>query len=392
MSQTFPAPPGRQRAWPRLGLCGLLAVLALAQPAASPTALASPQQEEVTVRVTIERVRAQDCLDDTLWWCDEADFYAVVNIPDQEARTPSIESDDIRPDWEISARVALSLVRVPLTIGIWDADGGVRGDDDHADIKDGPGRNLNLTVDLAPCAVGGDLTGACNVQLTSSGDDGGDDEAQVWFRIEVERPASATDLRLRCLHDPLWPQPGQAVTFTVDALDSALAPRTAEAIEVWLGGGAAAAHTCNVAGTCSHTAGPFAGTLDYACLVRDGGREVWSGWRSVTVGMTGVGAAVPVLFTGPRRSRIDVVLVADRDNYSGGTDPAFLTAARDVIRGSFFAEELYLANQDELNFWLAQGTGDAEGFSGGSCSRTGRLGQRLQLRRRGRRAARRQLA
>ncbi len=355
----------------RLLLSGLLVALALAAPALGPPTLASPQQNEVVVRVTIERVRALDCMDGPGepgdWLCDEADFYAQVNLHDVEQRTPSVESDDTRPNWEVSARLPLDLGSIPLTLAIYDADGGLRGDDDHADILDGPGRDLQLTLDLATCAISGHLTGACETQLTSSGDDGGDEEVQVWFRVEVVRPPSALDLRLRCTHDPLWPQPGQTVTFTVDAMDAGLAPRVVQDLEVWIGGGAAAAHTCNAANNCSHTAGPFVGSLEYACLVRDAGREVWSDWRSVAVGTAGVGTAVPVLFTGPRTSRIDVVLLADRDNYTSAQDPAFLADALDVVEGAYYAEDLYLVNQDKINFWIGQDMADAGGFAGGSC-------------------------
>jgi len=349
----------------------LIAVLGPTLTGAGAPSLASALQDDLTVRVTIDRVLVQDCMDGPGdpgdWLCDEADPYAVITINDVEQRTPSRESDDFRPGWEVSTRLSLALGTIPLTLAIYEVDGGLRGDDDHADILDGPGHDLQLTLNLATCDIAGHLAGTCEAQLTSSGNDGGDEEVQVWFRIEVVRPPSALDLRLRCTHDPLWPQPGQTVTFSVDALDAALAPRVVQDLEIWVDGGATADLTCNANDDCSHTAGPFTGTLEYACLVRDAGREVWSGWRSVAVGTAGVGAAVPVLFTGPRTSRIDVVLLPDRDNFASATDPGFLANALDVIEGAYFAEDLFLANQDRLNFWISQDLADAGGFSDGRC-------------------------
>lgn len=372
MIQRPSIPADRERARFRRPLAfGLLAALAAAFPGAGTPSAASALQDDLTVRVIVERVLVQDCLDGPGepgdWLCDEADPYAVITIGDAEQRTPSRESDDFRPDWEVSTRLSLALGSVPVALAIYDADGGLRGDDDHADILSGAGRDLQLTLDLATCAVTGHLTGTCGVQLTSSGDDGGDEEVQVWFRIEVVRSPSALDLRIRCTHEPLWPQPGQSVTFTAEALDAALAPHVVQNIEIWIDGGATPAHACNAADDCSHVAGPFAGALDYACLARDAGREVWSGWRSVAVGTAGVGAAVPVLFTGPRTSRIDFVLLADRDDYASAMDPSFLADALDVIRGAYFAEDMYMVNQDRLNFWIGQDLADAGGFSDGSC-------------------------
>ena len=96
----------------------------------------------------------------------------------------------------------------------------------------------------------------------------------------------------------------------------------------------------------------------------DDGVPIWTGWRTVNVGPPPVaGGAVPVLLTGPQRSRIDVVLIPDKDNYTGPNDPAFQTDMAALIDQAYFAQgdgtanaSLLLTNQDTFNFWLAGGT------------------------------------
>jgi len=120
---------------------------------------------------------------------------------------------------------------------------------------------------------------------------------------------------------------------------------------------------CSSATNCTVTQGPFAAgsTIAYGCRVRYAGREVWTGWRLVQIDMpTSGNRAIPIIYTGPRSSSIDILFVPDRDNYSGGTDPQFRSDVKSVIKNGYYAEDIFLIHQDKLNFWIALDTGDAE--------------------------------
>jgi hypothetical protein len=162
------------------------------------------------------------------------------------------------------------------------------------------------------------------------------------------------------MHSPLFPQPGQAVTITANALDGNLAPKVADSIQIWVddqvGPDASAAGNTLVFVTAPVAAPSFS----YGCRLSDDGVPIFTGWRKVSVGDPADSEAIPVLFTGPRSSRLDIVFIADEDSYTGDTDATFLTDAGNVILQAYYGYDLYLSNQDKFNFWLAKGTGNAE--------------------------------
>lgn len=322
----------------------------------------------LNVKVTVERLRALDSLEEP----GDADFYAVVTIngtefdnkdtPEQDALE---DDDDISPNWQFSQSVNLNEGTIPVAIEIRDEDGFLRFDDDHVDVTSNGGRTLNLTLTLSPCSFGGDVSGACDATVITSGTSD-DDNAELRFRIEVVEPPSAPGLRVQCIHSPIWPQPGDTVTITVNALDGALSPKIADEVQVWVDNKNAPASSVAGATTLSFTAGPFSGaTFAYGCRVKDDDVPVFTGWRVVSVGDPADSRAIPVVFTGPRSSRIDVVLIADKDSYSSASAAAFLSDAGSVILNAYYSYDLYLTNQDKFNFWLADGTGDAQSFPSG---------------------------
>lgn len=353
-----------------------IVLLATVQPAAA---------VDVELRVTIDRIRALDNFG-TATFPEAADFYAVVTIDGNEfdnKDSPSQDAledrDDISPGWEFSESVDASRGSVPVTVTIYDEDGFLRTDDDRADLDPGPGDSIELTVDLTPCAVSGDLTDDCGAPLVTGGVD--DDSAEITFRVSVVEPPAAPGLRVRCLHDPIWPQPGETVTITVESLDGNHAPRLADAIEIWVDDTAAPASVTPGVDTASLVVGPFAGNeFSYACRVRDDGDAsvAFTGWRTVAVGSQ-PGPATPVLITGSTASRLDFVFVGDVDDYTGSADSALLTDVHDVIRDAYYVTQpanpgvpvipsqfdLFLVNQDRYNFWIANGLGDAEDAGSG---------------------------
>lgn len=331
------------------------------------------QAIDVNVLITILEVEELECHDDDPVFdicVSDPDFYARVEINGTQFdnKVNHIDGDDhIFPNWEFSKAVDITRGSIPVKIEIWDHDSFLGFDDDQSDIDPGAGRDLTMTVDLAPCSVSGDVTGACGTSLTSSGTQ--DDRSRVVFRIDVVEPVSVPGLNVRCIHDPIWPQASDTVTITASSLDGALAPRIADNIEIWVndtttpalsGGGI----------SLNHTVGPFAGpSFSYGCRVQDDDLTVWTGWRVVNIGNPAAGRAVPVLFTGPRSSRIDILFIADRDNYSAASDPNFIDDVGDVIVGAYYQSgttaytsnfDYFLRNQDKFNFWIALDRGDAE--------------------------------
>src|SRR5262249_8477172 len=97
------------------------------------------------VLVTIERVKALSDFDPgvcaPIVGCvgrTDADFYAIVNINGREENNKDSnisDQDDISPNWQFSRPVDAALGSVQVSIGINDADGFLRGDDDVADIN-----------------------------------------------------------------------------------------------------------------------------------------------------------------------------------------------------------------------------------------------------------------
>lgn len=320
------------------------------------------QSSDLGVRVTIQHVEELGCLDGPSWpWCfGYPDFYAVVTIDGTEydnkaSNGPWEDEDEIWPDWKFTEWVDASPDSIPVIIEIWDEDGFLRGDDDKADINPKGYKHLVLTLTMDSCTVSGDASGSCGATITSAGDDDDDEDVRVWFKIELVEPP-----RVRCIHSPIWPLPYNSITITAEALDATLSPRAVDMIEIYVndkddpvywGSGAVLAHTV----------GPFADdTFFYGCRVVDNGAAAFTGWRNVSIGYPAGSQAVPILYTGPRLSTIDIVFIADRDDYSSAFDSDFLGDVASIILDAYYSEDVFLRNQHNLSFWIAMDTGDAE--------------------------------
>ena len=348
---------------------------------------ATPAQAlTVDVRVTISQVDALDSFEEP----GDADFYAVTTIDGTERTSDQCQFEDddhITPNWEFKKEgIDLSAGSVTVSIEIWDDDDpcdepfSFRGDDDQGDLTPTAGRTLTFEVDLAPCAITGGVTANCMTNIQSAGT-ADDDIASIVFQVAVGEPPSAPGQNIRCLHSPLWPQPGDTVTIRAEYLDGNLQPdvKIADRIQVFTGNNMAtpAGEVLGDEEFSFTTPAVSAPNFSYACRLVDDGVPIWTGWRTVNVGPPPVaGGAVPVLLTGPQRSRIDVVLIPDKDNYTGPNDPTFQTDMATLIDQAYFAQgdgtadaSLLLTNQDTFNFWLAGGTGDARGVVDGKCQK-----------------------
>jgi hypothetical protein len=243
---------------------------------------------------------------------------------------------------------------IPIRIEQRDRDGGLTFDDDRCDVSP-DGDELDFVLDLASCTVSGETSGACGEELEG--------DAALRFRVSIEEPTSVTGLQMKCIHSPMWPQPGETVTITAEALDDSLSGRLADSIEIWfedrndpvvMNGGFFEIFT---SGTLTDS------SFHYGCRVAAGGETIWSGWRTVAVGTSELtdayGGRIPILYTGPRSSALDFVFYADQETYNGSDDPLFIADVETAILNSYLTDLIYLQNQDRMNYWLAQETGDA---------------------------------
>jgi hypothetical protein len=334
----------------------------------------------VKVRVVIEHVEEDGCTDNL----SGADFYSRIKINGQDFNFPEIGGEDeIDPHWTAEKELDVDVNQQAFVqITLADSDGGFNFSDDVCDIAPNGGTDLDFTVQLIPCSVTGDVDGLCAIPITTSGNDEGDGDAEIRFRVEVDVPAATPGSAVRCTHTPLWPQPGDNVTVQVESLDGnvqmgdtvvdtsngAGSPSTlvnhakiADDLEIWVN-----EPTGPDLDVQNQTTGSFTvnnvtgGDLVYGCTVRVGSDRVFTGWRRVRVGAPAEGSAIPVSFTGDRTSRVDVVLIADQDSYTGANDPAFLAGAANVIKGAYYGQDYFLSNQQRFNFWLADQRGDAD--------------------------------
>jgi hypothetical protein len=341
------------------------------------------QEQVVNVRVSILGLCHPDC-DDGINGPPEIFFKVTV---DGITRSNKGENDIYSNLWSCpmylsnpreftQPGIALPKGTIPIVIEAWDNDEGeiAGGNDDVCPI--GPFKDfLNLALNLSTCKIGGDVTGDCGVEME------GPPQTHLRFKIEVLDPTHAPGLNVRCLHDPIWPQPGQTVTITAEALDEEARLITAGKVDnivVWINDNTTPYASTAVNGpaganTLSVTYTPPSGTaqFSYGCRVFDDGQGVYTGGRVVQIGMPAKGRAVPIVYTGPPASRIDIAFIPDEDDFSGPDDPIFLSTVHDLIRDGYYAQQiaarnagrLFLSNQDTMNFWIALDTGDTDGNS-----------------------------
>jgi hypothetical protein len=362
-----------------------VAGLAQAAPAQHGDGPAHTESADATfvVRVIIEEVLATNNFDGDPFF-DKADFFAVVRIGSTVQSSPAASNDqNPKPNWEISSPVnvpGFSSDVISVTIDIRDSDdcGTAPTCGNQADITTDANRELNLNIDLSVCAtpgagngISGAVSGNCGQTIVTAGTTGPGTEntAVLSFRIVVDPPPSAPGVNVRAWHDTVWPQGGETLTFSAEALDDteALAPKLVSRIEIWIDN--TLVRSCAANSTCATTriAPPAGGSISYRADVIDGDVTVSTGWRSVQVGQPPEGRAVPILLTGPRASRVDIALVPATGSYAEPSAAAFRADALLGMR-AYFGRRWLLKNQDKFNFWIAQDFGTANGFgTGASC-------------------------
>ena len=258
----------------------------------------------VPITVTIDRVVNLDQAEDT-------DFFPSVTINggDEFSAAPVEDSDDISPpNWVFTKEVDSNAGSIPITIDIWDEDDFFQGANDHEDIFLEDGRTLNLNLQLAPCVVtGATINGICGSTHTSLGLE--EDRAYIEFHVNAVL-TGASGLGVECLHSPIWPQTTDNININARVLDGNLQPNLvlADSIEIWMSGDINNPAKQASGSDLSHNIGPFSngGTFTYGCVVKKGVTSVFSGWKTVQVGIPPEGRAIPSLYTATRSHAIDI--------------------------------------------------------------------------------------
>jgi hypothetical protein len=332
------------------------------------------------IEVILERLTTLECVDDVLWWCgSSADYYGRIGIDGVEqsnnGRSESNQfdnQDDASTYWRFTRWVNLNRTTIPIDIRIMDSDGFLNADD-TVDVQPGGGRVLELDLNPAACTFSGEATGRCGdiLDVGSRIDVSGNqsDRARMQMRVQVYRTPR---LYVRCLHSPIWPQVGDTVTFTAETLDANMRPIVSDRIELLQPStGTGNVGTCTNASSCEIRLNATAnGTFDYNCQASDRAVTAATGRRSSVIGPPATGRAVPVLQHQTTNRAMDLVFIADSDNYASANVAAFSTDVKRVIREAYFSDELFLRNQGRFNFWIAQDLGDAHGFNPPSPCRT----------------------
>lgn len=341
------------------------------------------QEATVAVKVTISEVYTLfQCADGCGHSWSAADFYTVVTIGDERFQPGDISDDDhpYPTDWSWTSRqLPFSTASAPVTIAIYDRDP-AGNEDGHFDINYfAPGLDLSLNVTFGPCTITSpspfwtsDLkpitTGDCGTTYYSGTPRSLDvANAMIQFKVEQVEPAYAPNLRVRCLHDPIWPNAGDTVTITAEALDGTLvgiAPRqrVADSIEIWVNDRTQPLATRHGAPSMSVQYGPLTGeSFAYDCKVTDDALPVIStGWRTASIGRALAArydGIAPVYYTGDRRGTLDVVFFADQASYPTEADRAgFRDEVGDIIWRGFLAEDAFVTRQKDFSFWISEAT------------------------------------
>ncbi len=199
----------------------------------------------------------------------------------------------------------------------------------------------------------------CNNGIDDDGDgliDNADPDCSV--------PDGFQDIKVRCIHQPLYPQAGESVTLRAAAINGEGEQINVEFIEIYEGAidspDAVAAGLPEV----TYTFTPTGEQFHYGCRIANEW-EIATSWRvsEEVLRTVEVGdrerpdiQAIPVAISGYRSNRIDMVFFADGVEYSSPSDPAFQADVYDLIYEGFFTIPWFVQHQWLFNFWIGDAT------------------------------------
>lgn len=181
--------------------------------------------------------------------------------------------------------------------------------------------------------------------------DGDDEDCQ-------EPPAPEVSFSTRCLHKPLYPQDGEAITIYADVIDQDGNTVEVDALEIYINN-RDLPHTV-VTGPVSRTQVTYreSGTrIFYGCRsTREDGGVAFTGFRTADIGVpeNKDWAALPVVYHGPMDEKVDLVFFAEEDAYAAGAvDPVFQDEMYELIFDGLLEIPWYVRNFESFNIWLA---------------------------------------
>lgn len=198
---------------------------------------------------------------------------------------------------------------------------------------------------------------------------------------------AANSIIVQCLHEPAWPQPGETVTVTATAFEfdpaegrTLLGHGTRSDGTEWThdlrtvvdelgirvgGGGNQPVATAANSNTLSHS---FIANGDYAtygCSISKGTEIAFSGWKLFGIGDYPHARAIPIQKSIYPAKAIDIVFLADEDDYASASDPDFNADVHRLLKYGYWNHTDFLKDQHRYNIWLARDMGDAESSEDG---------------------------
>jgi hypothetical protein len=192
------------------------------------------------------------------------------------------------------------------------------------------------------------------------------------LEILPESPV-ADSIIVQCLHEPIWPQPGETVTVTATAFPFDPVEgltlfdhgddlqESVDSLEIWVNDNSQPVFTSP--GNASSISYSFTATGNYAtygCRIHQSAEVAFSGWKLFGIGDYPLNRAIPIQKSSFPERAIDIVFIADEDDYSAASDPDFLEDVHGLLKYGYLNHTDFLKDQHRYNFWVARDMGNAK--------------------------------
>lgn len=166
-------------------------------------------------------------------------------------------------------------------------------------------------------------------------------------------------LKIRCLHEPLYPQPGETVTISAQTIDQDGNSVVSDQIELYPDDRDNPVVVAGVDSATTTLAAP-ADKFMYGCAADRVTESAFSRFRVVDVGAPEVAdfPAIPILNHGSHREKIDLLFMADAEAYpDGAQDAEFLANLHELVDEGLFRIPWFVEFQWAFNIWIAREPG-----------------------------------
>ena len=193
----------------------------------------------------------------------------------------------------------------------------------------------------------------------------------------------ADSIIVQCLHEPVWPKPGETVTVTAtafafdpsggrvlldhftDSEDGSEARtdrrKSVDNLEIWVNDRSQpAAASASTASSFTHSFTADGDWMTYGCRIRDDDETAFSGWKQFGIGDYPFNRAIPIQKTNFPENAIDIVFIADKFDYTSAQDPNFSDDIYRLLKYGLWNHTDFLKDQDRYNIWLARDMGVAD--------------------------------